>query len=270
MNPRIWPASRYYANENSGAGYVEKVGSAVTVAKVGDPVLLSFASCSNCKACKTSHPAYCPKMPELNYFSKPGVYSGEKGEDYGGFYFGQSSFASMTPCKEASVVNVAGIVKNEEELKMFSPLGCGFQTGSGAVMNIAQAGENDAIVVMGLGGVGLAALMTAKVSKCSIIIGVDRFENRLEFAKTLGATHVINTSKPGLDLVEEIRKITGGDGTSITVDTTGNMNLIKSGIEFTALRGQFIFVGIPPADAELSVHMTTLIQVSPYTIKRST
>jgi Zn-dependent alcohol dehydrogenase len=178
------------------------------------------------------------------------------------FYSGQSSFASMTPCKESLVVNVAGLVKNEEELKMFSPLGCGFQTGSGAVENIAKARKDDAIVVMGLGGVGLAALMTTKVSECSIIIGVDRFESRLEFAKTLGATHVINTSKPSVNLVEEIRKITDDTGTFITIDTTGNMNLIKSRVEFTALRGQFVFVGIPPADAELSVHMVSLTQVS--------
>jgi Zn-dependent alcohol dehydrogenase len=202
-------------------------------------------------------------MPQLNYFSRPAMFFGENKEPYGGSYFGQSSFSSLSACKESSVVNVSGIIKNEEELKMFSPLGCGFQTGSGAVYNIAQAGKKDTIVVMGLGGVGLAAIMTANVQGCAIIIGIDRFENRLEFAKTLGATHVINTSGNDLNLVEKIRSITDGMGPSITIDTTGNMGLIKSGVEFTANNGQFIFIGIPPTDAELSVHMTTLIQVWP-------
>lgn len=246
----------------TGAGYVEEIGAAVTVAKPGDPVLLSFASCSNCTACKDSHPAYCPDMPKLNYFSEPGRYFAEDKTAYGGSYFGQSSFASLTPCKQTSVVNVAGLVKDEEELKMFSPLGCGFQTGSGAVTNIAQAGKKDTIVVMGLGGVGLAALMTAKIRECSIIIGVDRFQDRLEFARSLGATHIVNTSNPDVNLVEAVKAITDGVGTSITVDTTGYMGLIKAGVEFTANRGQFIFIGVPPSDAELSVHLVTLIQVS--------
>jgi Zn-dependent alcohol dehydrogenase len=201
-------------------------------------------------------------MPKLNYLSEPGRFYGEDKNAYGGSYFGQSSFASLTPCKQTSVVNVAHLVKDEEELKMFAPLGCGFQTGSGAVMNIAQAGKKDMVVVMGLGGVGLAALMTAKIRECSIIIGVDRYKDRLEFAKSLGATHAIDSSEPGVDLVEAIKVITEGMGTTITIDTTGNMGLIKAGVEFTANRGQFVFIGVPPTDAELSVHLVTLIQVS--------
>ncbi|KAH6665008.1 alcohol dehydrogenase [Halenospora varia] len=245
---------------HEGAGYVEKTGSAVTVAKVGDPVLLSFASCTTCKSCTGAHPAHCPQMPALNYLSEANTFYGESGEGYGGKYFGQSSFASMTACKESSVVNVAGMVKNEEELKKFAPLGCGFQTGAGAVTNIAQAGKKDTIVILGLGGVGLAALMAAKLSECHLIIGVDRFKEKVEMAKSLGASHVINTSDPGLDLVEAIKSITDGYGASITIETTGNMDLIKSGLDFTALRGQFVFVGIPPADAELNVHLVNLIQ----------
>lgn len=203
-------------------------------------------------------------MPILNYFSKPDRFFGENKEGYGGSYFGQSSFASLTPVKQSSVVNVSVLVHNEEELKMYSPLGCGFQTGAGAVTNIAQAKTSDTVVVLGLGGVGLAALMAAKIKGCSKIIGVDRFDSRLEFAKTLGATHVINTSNPDLNLVDVIKDITGGVGSSITIDTTGNMKLLNSGVEFTANRGQFIFIGVPAADAELNVHIISLIQVSLY------
>lgn len=240
---------------------MEKIGPAVTVAKVGDPVVLSFASCTMCNPCRTGHPAYCPEMPALNYISEPDVFHGESGNEYGGKYFGQSSFASMTACKESSVVNVLGNVKTEEELKMFAPLGCGFQTGAGAVTNISQAGKNDAIAIIGLGSVGLAAIMAAKLRGCHIIIGVDRFEERLDMAKSLGATDVTSTSNLSTTLAEAIKDITNGYGTSITVDTTGNMDLIKAGVEFTALNGQIIFIGIPPSEAELSVHMVTLIQV---------
>jgi Zn-dependent alcohol dehydrogenase len=200
-------------------------------------------------------------MPALNYLSEPNTFYGESDEGYGGKYFGQSSFASMTACKESSVVNVAGMVKNEEELKKFAPLGCGFQTGAGAVTNIVQAGKKDTVAILGLGGVGLAALMAAKLSECHTIIAVDRFEKRLDIAKSLGATHIISTSSPDLDLVETIKSITDGHGTSITIDTTGNMGLIKSAVDFTALQGQVVFIGIPPPMAELNIHLVTLIQV---------
>jgi len=252
-----------------GAGYVEKIGPAVTIAKVGDPVLLSFASCTACMNCTGGHPAYCPQMPALNYISEANTFYGESGEGYEGKYFGQSSFASMTACKESSVVNVAGIVKNEDELKKFAPLGCGFQTGAGAVTNIAQAGKEDVVVILGLGGVGLAALMAANLSGCRLIIGVDRVEEKLEMAKGLGASVVINTSDPTLDLVQAIKSLTDGYGASITIETTGNMELIKSGVDFTALRGQIVFIGIPPADAELNVHLVNLIQVRVETLNTS-
>jgi Zn-dependent alcohol dehydrogenase len=66
--------------------------------------------------------------------------------------------------KEASVVNVKGLIRNEEELKLFAPMGCAFQTGAGTVINLAKATSEDSVVVMGLGGVGLAAIMVSHIS----------------------------------------------------------------------------------------------------------
>lgn len=104
-------------------------------------------------------------------------------------------------------------------------------------------------------------IQAAKISGCKTIICVDRFDDKLELAKSLGATHVINTANLDVDVVEIIRSFTDGSGSTITVDTTGNMNLIRSAFEATAFRGQMVIVGVPPPDAELSVHMTNLIQV---------
>lgn len=78
-----------------------------------------------------------------------------------GQFFGQSSFANLSAVKEASIVNVKGLIKDEEELKLFAPMGCGFQTGAGTVTNLAKATSSDSVVVMGLGGVGLAAVMVS-------------------------------------------------------------------------------------------------------------
>ena len=82
-------------------------------------------------------------------------------ENVAGQFFGQSSFASLSVVKEASVVNVKGLIKSEEELKLFAPMGCGFQTGAGTVVNLAKGTSRDSVAVLGLGGVGLAAVMVS-------------------------------------------------------------------------------------------------------------
>lgn len=80
-------------------------------------------------------------------------------EDIWGRFFGQSSFARFTVVAESSVVNIRDFLRSEDELRIFAPLGCGFQTGMGAVENIAVAGPNDTILIVGMGAVGLGALM---------------------------------------------------------------------------------------------------------------
>ena len=126
--------------------------------EVGDPVLLSFDHCTACTQCRTGHPAYCATFSALNIGGEKATFQVE-GADVAGQFFGQSSFANLSAVKEASVVNVKGLIRDEEELKLFAPMGCGFQTGAGTVVNLAKATRDDRVVVMGLGGVGLAAVM---------------------------------------------------------------------------------------------------------------
>lgn len=83
----------------------------------------------------------------------------------------------------------------------------------------------------------------------------------MELAESLGATHIINTSDAGLDLVQEIRNMTRGAGTSVTVDTTGNVDIITKGLEMTAKGGQMILIGLMPLDAELKVHLFSHLSV---------
>ncbi|KAF5965569.1 cutinase transcription factor 1 beta [Fusarium bulbicola] len=238
-----------------GAGVVVEAGSKVTKARPGDFVLLSFHNCKECYDCKEGHPSFCSKFVEINYGGEDATYTAN-GTDLRGNFFGQSSFAELAVVKETSVVNVTNIIETEEELKLFAPLGCGFQTGAATVENVARANEKDRVAVIGLGGVGLVSIMTAKMQACETIIGIDRVPERLELAKALGATHVINTSDENIDIKEEIQKVTDGRGSSITIDTTGNMGLIKAGLEFTSNRGQLIFIGVPPLDAMMDLHLT--------------
>jgi threonine dehydrogenase-like Zn-dependent dehydrogenase len=134
------------------------------------------------------------------------------------------------------------------------------------------AGVRDSVVVIGLGGVGLSAIMVcliqlyterkwkssflsgkaAKIQGCHTVIGIDRVKARLELAKELGATHVIDTTGE-VDLLMEIKEIIGGAGSTITIDTSGVPDLIKSGLAFTAFKGQMIVLGIPPRGTTLGL-----------------
>ncbi|KAF4544010.1 alcohol dehydrogenase [Lasiodiplodia theobromae] len=249
---------------HEGAGYVEKVGKNVSVAAPGDPVLLSFTFCDSCQICKDGHPAHCVRFGELNFGGCPCFQSSSSSSssstttpDLQGSFFGQSSFASRTVVRSTSVVNVKGLVRDDEELKLFSPLGCGIQTGSGTVVNIAQAGPQDTVTVLGLGGVGLSAIMAAKLRGCKTIIGIDKMSDREAIARELGATHFIDTSKLAdlIDIVPAVLDVTEGYGTSITVDTTGFLPLIQRAMDFTRIKGKLIQVGSTPFDAKLDIHI---------------
>jgi Zn-dependent alcohol dehydrogenase len=88
---------------------------------------------------------------------------GTEGQAVGSGFCGQSSFAGKTIAKQSAVVNMKGLVKDEEELKLFSPLGCAFNTGCATVENVAKIQPGQSIAVLGLGGVGMSAIMVSSV-----------------------------------------------------------------------------------------------------------
>lgn len=160
-----------------GAGYIRKIGAKVGTSansstaplREGDPVLLSYAFCNDCSSCLGGHPAYCLSALGLNFGDSGGAYrrhanaGGDKGVSVAGGFFGQSSLASLAVVRECCIISVAGIVKDKEELKLFAPLGCGFQTGAATVSVLAGAQPSDSVAIVGLGGVGLAGIMASYV-----------------------------------------------------------------------------------------------------------
>ncbi|KAF1847645.1 NAD(P)-binding protein [Cucurbitaria berberidis CBS 394.84] len=233
---------------HEGAGFVEQVGSAVTHVKEGDKVLLSFDYCGKkeCRACTEETPGYCGEFHAKNIFSVPEVYQVEDGGPASGLFFGQSSFSSLALVKGTSALNVSQLVKNEEELRLFAPMGCGYQTGAAAVTELADVTEHDTVAIFGLGGVGMAAIMAAKIRGAKTIIGVDRVQSRLDLAREIGATHVIDTSNlPSLaaDLNTAIREIVPL-GTNANFDTTGVVPIIDGGLQSLHSKGQMILIGI--------------------------
>ena len=178
----------------------------------------------------------------------------------GGRFFGQSSFARHSIVSGRSVVNVKKLGVTRQDLKILAPLGCGLQTGSGTVTNVARAGESDQIAIAGMGGVGLASVIAAKSRKCKVIIGIDRVESRLVLAQSLGATHTINTTGREMsEVVALLKEMTGGPGPTLGIDTTAFPPLVAALVEASRYMGKIIQVGTGMPNATLSIHLQTFM-----------
>ena len=203
---------------HEGAGIVEAVGDASCGFQVGDHVVLSYPYCGECDNCKKGMPYYCYRSTELSFFGKfKDGYTplSQNGKPVNSF-FGQSSFAAY------AVVPVTNAVKVDPDvdLKVLAPLGCGIQTGAGAIIHALKPQKEDSVVIFGTGTVGLSAIMGAAVMQCKRIIAVDILDARLKIAQEYGATHVIN-SKENPDVAEAIKALTDGKGANYALDTTG-------------------------------------------------
>jgi aryl-alcohol dehydrogenase len=222
LPPEFFAGPQVYGHE--GAGVVEAVGEAVTHVVPGDHVVLSFNSCGSCPACDAARAACCF---DFGAHSMSGgrpdgskAFTDANGEAVGSHYFGQSSFASLSVAAARSVVKVDPNLN----LANLGPLGCGVQTGAGAVMNSLAVGAGQSLVVAGAGALGLSAVMAAKVVGASEIIAIDRHANRLELAERFGATSTISVAPD--ELAGAIQAATGG-GADFAFDTTGNADVVK-------------------------------------------
>jgi aryl-alcohol dehydrogenase len=217
---------------HEGAGVVEAVGAAVRSVHVGDSVVLSYLSCGGCVECRSHQPASCSQFGRLGFaHARPDgshAICGAEGQVLNDRFFGQSSFATYAVVHERGVVAVG----NDLPLALLAPLGCGVMTGAGAVWNELQVRPGTSFAVFGAGAVGLSALMAAKVAGATTIVAVDLVAGRLELARELGATHVINP----LDTPDAASEIRGmlGEGVDFALDTTGVAKVIEGA--FAALR----------------------------------
>lgn len=136
------------------------------------------------------------------------------------------------------------------DIALLGPLGCGIQTGSGTVLNKLRPPFGSSIAIYGTGAVGLSAIMAAKIVGCKHIIAIDIHESRLELAKELGATYVINSKHA--DVVKEIKEVTKG-GTHYGIDTTGVPIVVRQGLQALRPLGQLAIVGVTP-EMNINVH----------------
>ncbi|MBL3700735.1 NAD(P)-dependent alcohol dehydrogenase [Leucobacter luti] len=241
---------------HEGSGIVEAVGADVTDLKVGDKVVLAPASCGVCENCISGHPQYCTDFYALNFGGSRADGSkmfDDNGAPISSNFFGQSSFASATNVRARNAVKVS----DDAPLELLGPLGCGIMTGSGSVLNVLKPSPGESIAVFGTGAVGLAGMLGAVASGATTIIMVDIVPSRLEFAKELGATHVVNSKE--VDAVEAIREITGGAGVNYALDTTGVPAVFSQMTKSLALRGHGVLVGAAKLGTEAPFDIGTLL-----------
>lgn len=227
---------------HESAGTVAAVGSAVRDIKPGDHVVLSFSACGHCAQCNSQHPAYCDAAGPLNFSCQR---PGDKGsplhrqqERIHGHFFGQSSFATHAMTRESNVVKIPASIP----LSVPGVLGCGVQTGAGAVLNVLKPGTGQSLAVFGTGTVGLSAVMAARIAEVTTLIAIDTQPSRLALARELGATHTIDaTQQP--DLVAAIQDITGGQGVNFSLDTTNNAAVVRQAFSCLGNRGTYGHVG---------------------------
>jgi Zn-dependent alcohol dehydrogenase len=190
---------------------------------VGDFVLTSFNYCGACKYCKRDQPSTCIDGGKLHIGavrptddSTPATLK-EDGRTVRSMFFGQSTFARMSVVHESCIA--MKYPYDPASAAIFAACGCGFQTGAGTVLNVLKPRPNDSVVIFGMGSVGLAAMMATKALHVEKIVAVDVLDSRLDLAKELGATDVLN-AKDTADIVSAIKDMTGG-GVDIAIDCAG-------------------------------------------------
>ncbi|MEU7473520.1 NAD(P)-dependent alcohol dehydrogenase [Streptomyces sp. NPDC044984] len=237
---------------HEGSGVVVRTGGGPdTAIDVGDHVVLSFDSCGHCRNCRGAAPAYCDSFASLNLFGgreeEAPRLTDAAGEALAPRWFGQSSFAeyALVPARNAVRVDPALPVE------LLGPLGCGFLTGAGAVLNTFAAGPGDTVVVLGAGAVGLAAVMAATAAG-ALTVAVDRHPRRLALAERFGA---IPLPAETAGLAERIRRVSD-DGAQYALDTTALAPLINDALR--ALR--------PTGSLGLVARLRTTLPLEPGTL----
>jgi alcohol dehydrogenase len=235
---------------HEAAGIVREVGPGVPDFRPDDHVVFSWMpTCGRCLFCATGRPALCENGIRANLAGS--LLNGNRRFRDGqgrvlNHHLGVSGFSHYTVAVQESLVKIP----QDMPLAKASLLGCAVLTGVGAVVNTARVEAGMAVAVWGLGGVGLSAIMGARLTGAYPIVAVDVVEGKLDLARRLGASHAVNASQE--DPVKAVRDLTGG-GAPYTFDAVGNEQVLRQAYEACRRGGTTVTIGLPPADRMFTV-----------------
>lgn len=249
VRDQVYPTPLPAVLGHEGAGIVESIGEAVTTIKPGDHVLLGFNSCGECIQCLDGRPAYCKNFYDFNFAGiRPdnSTALSDQNTQVSSHFFGQSSFATYANVAVRSVVKIDDNVP----LELLGPLGCGFMTGAGSIINSLSVKAGESVAIFGTGAVGSSAIMAAAAIGATTIIAIDVIDSRLEAAKSYGATHTINSKSD--DPHKRLTEIVGDEGVHVALDTTGITAVTRQAADAVGINGRVGLVGAPSLGDEVS------------------
>ncbi len=240
---------------HEAAGVVEALGVGVDDLERGDHVVLVFVpSCGHCAPCAEGRPALCE--PGMRSNTAGTLLSGERRLFRGGepvnHHMGCSAFA------EYSVVSRRSVVKIDPELPLDEAalFGCAVLTGVGAVVNTAQVRAGTSTAVVGLGGVGLASILGCVAAGARHVVAVDLSQEKLDLARSLGATHAFTAGDP--DLVAKVKEATAG-GVDYAIEMAGSVKAFESAYRMTRRGGTTVTAGLPHPNSTWPMSPTHLV-----------
>jgi S-(hydroxymethyl)glutathione dehydrogenase / alcohol dehydrogenase len=237
-----WPMPMPMVLGHEAAGIVEEVGPGVTNTKVGDHVIFSFKeNCGHCGYCTKGRVILCNGRAAA---PRGRMFDGTARITLNGEPINQmarvGTFSDYVVCPAEMVVPV----RKDLPWAHAAIIGCSVATGVGAVTRHAKVEAGATVAIVGCGGVGLNIVQGARLAGARTIIAIDLLDNKLEYAKTFGATHTIN-AKTGGDVIKAVKAITGGQGVEYAFDAIGSQVTAQQIIDMLAPGGHATLVGIP-------------------------
>ncbi len=240
---------------HEASGIVEETGSNVHDLQRGDHVVVVFVpSCGHCAPCAEGRPALCEPGAAANGAGT--LLSGARRvhQDDGvlNHHLGCSVFADHAVVSRRSLVRIDPEIPLDEA----ALFGCAVLTGVGAVVNTAQVKVGASTAVIGLGGVGLAALIGARAAGARTIVAIDLSPAKLDEARALGATHTVDARDP--DAKDVVRSITGG-GVEYAFEFAGAIRALELAYAITRRGGMTVTAGLPPSTASFGIPAVSLV-----------